>query len=307
MCDFHLLDPNNFAWVQNNYSSHSFHPSNSSQALAPGSAAPTPANKRQYQVLTSTSTKIPISLTTDTSIIETPAPQTPAQAKPKPRTPAIVKFAIDAPLFAGHDIIPDIEEFQKGPWRLKERVKAVEVVKVGSCIRIPTYTATAAAAAADAPQSRTTATVTDRPIFETTPLSTDGPTKLTFYSKFGWQAKEKNLLQLHNDAHNEVPSFADAEADSDADAGAGADAGADANQARSAQAAGSDEAALAASPTQSTTPAAVAAKEKKKKKKKEKKGKAAQRMEGEREEVSEGVGRVELKIRRFGRLFNLNN
>ena len=212
-------------------------------------------------------------------------------------------------MFAGHEIIPDIEEFQKGPWKLKERVKAVEVVKVGSCIRVPTYTATAAAAAADAPQSRTTATVTDRPIFETTPLSTDGPTKLTFYSKFGWQTKEKNLLQLHNDAHNEVPSFADAEADADADAdaGAGADAGADANQARSAQAAGSDEAALAASPTQSTTPAAVAAKEKKKKKKKEKKGKAAQRMEGEREEVSEGVGRVELKIRRFGRLFNLNN
>ena len=247
-------------------------------------------------------------MTTDTSIIETPAPQTPAQAKPKPRTPAIVKFAIDAQLFAGHDIIPDIEEFQKGPWRLKERVKAVEVVKCKvSCIRVPTYTATAAAAAADAPQSRTTATVTDRPIFETTPLSTDGPTKLKVYSKFGWQTKEKNLLQLHNDAHNEVPSFAEAEADSDADAGAGADAGADANQARSAQAAGSDEAALAASPTQSTTPAAVAAKEKKKKKKKEKKGKAAQRMEGEREEVSEGVGRVELKIRRFGRLFNLNN
>ena len=195
-------------------------------------------------------------------------------------------------MFAGHDIIPDIDEFQKGPWRLKERVKAVEVVKVGSCIRIPTYTATAAAA--DAPQSRTTATVTDRPIFETTPLSTDGPTKLTFYSKFGWQAKEKNLLQLRNDTHNEVPNFADVEADADADAGAGADAEADANQARSAQAAGSDEAALAASPTQSTTPAAVAAKEKKKKKKKkkEKKGKAVQRMEGEREEVSEGVGRV---------------
>jgi len=232
-------------------------------------------------------------LTTDTSIIETPAPQTPAQAKPKPkpRTPAIVKFAIDAQLFAGHEILPDIEEFQKGPWKLKERVKAVEVVKCKvSCIRVPTYTATAAAA--DAPQSRTTATVTDRPIFETTPLSTDGPTKLTFYSKFGWQAKEKNLLQLHNDAHNEVPSFADAEADADADARAGADAWADVNQARSAQAAGSDEAALAASPTQSTTPAAVAAKEKKKKKK-EKKGKAAQRMEGEREEVSEGAGRVE--------------
>ena len=93
MCDFHLLDPNNIAWVQNNYSPHSSHQSNSSQALAQGSAAPTPANKRQYQVLTSTSTKIPISLTTDTSIIETPAPQTPAQAKPKPRTPAIVKFA----------------------------------------------------------------------------------------------------------------------------------------------------------------------------------------------------------------------
>ena len=296
MCHFHFLDPNNIAWVQNNHSSHSSHPSNSSQALALGSAAPTPANKRQYQVSKSTSTKIPNSSTTVTPIIETPAPQTPAQAKPKPRTPAIVKFVIDAQLFAGHDIIPDIDEFQKGPWRLKERVKAVEVVKVGSCIRVPTYTATAAAAAAaDAPQSRTTATVTDRPIFETTPLSTDGPTKLTFYSKFGWQAKEKNLLQLHNDAHNEVPSFAEAEADSDADAGAGADAGADANQARSAQAAGSDEAALAASPTQSTTPAAVAAKEKKKKKKKkkkERKGKAAQRKEGEREEVSEGVGRV---------------
>ena len=199
-------------------------------------------------------------------------------------------------MFARHEIIPDIEEFLKGPWRLKQRVKAVEVVKCKvSCIRrVPTYTA--AAAAADAPQSRTTATVTDRQIFETTPLSTDGPTKLTVYSKFGWQTKEKNLLQLHNDAHNEVPSFADAEADSDADAGAGADAGADANQARSAQAAGSDEAALAASPTQSTTPAAVAAKEKKKKKKKkrkEKKGKAAQRKEGEREEVSEGAGRVE--------------
>ena len=290
MCHFHLLDPNNFAWVQNNYSSHSSHPSNSSQALAPGSAAPTPAQKKHFQVSTSTTTKIPNSSTTVTPIIETPAPQTPAQAKPKPRTPASVKFAIDDPLFAAHGILPAIEEFQKGPWKLKERVKAVEVVKVGSCIRIPTYTATAAAA--DAPQSRTTATVTDRPIFETTPLSTDGPTKLTFYSKFGWQAKEKNLLQLHNDAHNEVPSFAEAEADSDADAGAGADAGADANQARSAQAAGSDEAALAASPTQSTTPAAVAAKEKKKKKKKEKKGKAAQRMEGEREEVSEGVGRV---------------
>jgi len=232
-------------------------------------------------------------LTTDTSIIETLAPQTPAQAKPKPGSSAIVKFAIDAPLFAGHEIIPDIEEFQKGPWRLKEMGKAVEVVQVGSCIRVPTYTATAAAA--DAPQSRTTATVTDRPIFETTPLSTDGPTKLTFYSKFGWQAKEKNLLQLRNDTHNEVPNFADVEADADADAGAGADAEADANQARSAQAAGSDEAALAASPTQSTTPAAVAAKEKekkKKKKKKEKKGKAVQRMEGEREEVSEGVGRV---------------
>ena len=246
-------------------------------------------------------------MTTDTSIIETPAPQTPAQAKPKPRTPAIVKFAIDAQLFAGHEIIPDIDEFQKGPWRLKKRVKAVVVVKCKvSCIRrVPTYTA--AAAAADAPQSRTTATVTDRPIFETTPLSTDGPTKLTVYSKFGWQTKEKNLLQLRNDAHNEVPSFADAEADADADARAGADAWADVNQARSAQAAGSDEAALAASPTQSTTPAAVAAKEKKKKKKKEKKGKAAQRKEGEREEVSEGAGRVELKIRRFGRLFNLNN
>jgi len=205
-------------------------------------------------------------------------------------------------LFARHEIIPDIEEFLKGPWRLKQRVKAVEVVKCKvSCIRrVPTYTA--AAAAADAPQSRTTATVTDRQIFETTPLSTDGPTKLTVYSKFGWQTKEKNLLQLRNDAHNEVPSFADAEADADADAdaGAGADAGADANQARSAQAAGSDEAALAASPTQSTTPAAVAAKEKKKKKKKkERKGKAAQRKEGEREEVSEGAERVESKNRRF--------
>ena len=256
MYHFHFLNPNNIVWVQNNYSSHSSHPSNSSQALALGSAAPTPANKRQYQVSKSTSTKIPNSSTTVTPIIETPAPQTPAQAKPKPRTPAIVKFAIDAQLFARHEIIPDIEEFLKGPWRLKQRVKAVEVVKCKvSCIRrVPTYTA--AAAAADAPQSRTTATVTDRQIFETTPLSTDGPTKLTVYSKFGWQAKEKNLLQLHNDTHNEVPNFADAEADADADAGAGADAGADANQARSAQAAGSDEAALAASPTQSTTPAA---------------------------------------------------